>query len=267
MSEAPAMPTPAAQAEAVHGGDHRNRAVVDRREGVVAAAVHGGDQAPVARQLLHVDAGAEAAPLRRDHDDAHGVDRGRARSRLRPGATSRRRAARSPADGSGRPPRSRPCVLTSTYMSSPVPPRAAARALPRERLERAFRLRHDTRDQLGAARKILDHAGDRAARQIAVHRVALGHRLARQHRRVGRHDRLRARELLAAPQRGGGAQQLARATRPSPDGRRARCAARARAAPARCSLRAASTSSLRTTRCGSPSIWRVTITSSTSAAR
>ena len=57
----------AAEAEAVHRGDHRDGALVDRRERRVAAAV-GADQrveAGGALHLLDVDAGVEPAPLGR----------------------------------------------------------------------------------------------------------------------------------------------------------------------------------------------------------
>ena len=61
----------AAEAEALHRGDDRHRAVVDRGERRVAAAV-GADQRVVALAALHlldVHAGVEAAALGAQHDD------------------------------------------------------------------------------------------------------------------------------------------------------------------------------------------------------
>src|SRR4051794_31710677 len=58
-------PDAAAEAEPVHGGDHRDGAVIDRGEGGVAATV-GADQRSEAFGLLHlldVDAGVEALPF------------------------------------------------------------------------------------------------------------------------------------------------------------------------------------------------------------
>ena len=70
----------AAEAEAVRRGDHRHRAVVDRGERVVAAAGSPAViSARVARELLDVDAGAEAAALGGEQHDAHARRRGRAR--------------------------------------------------------------------------------------------------------------------------------------------------------------------------------------------
>ena len=68
MSALPAMPMPAPEAEAVHGGDHRHLAVVDRGEGGEAAAV-GADQGLVALglDLLDVHPGAEPPALGPEH--------------------------------------------------------------------------------------------------------------------------------------------------------------------------------------------------------
>ena len=71
----------AADAEAVHRGDHRHRAVVDRGEGGEAALV-GADQRVEALGVLHlldVDAGVEAAALGAQHHDAHRSRCGRPR--------------------------------------------------------------------------------------------------------------------------------------------------------------------------------------------
>ena len=62
---------PPAQNEAVAGANHRNRAIVDGREGIVTALVHLGDQAAVLGELLDIDPGAEAASLGAQNDDAH----------------------------------------------------------------------------------------------------------------------------------------------------------------------------------------------------
>ena len=63
--------------------DDGDGAVVYRRERVVAAAVHLGDERAVAGQLLDVDAGAEAAAAGRDHDHAHEVVAAERLDRLR----------------------------------------------------------------------------------------------------------------------------------------------------------------------------------------
>src|SRR5262249_29536434 len=63
----------ATEAVPVHGGDHRNRALVDRGERGEAAAV-GADERGVAFRRLHlldVDARVEAAALGAQDDDAH----------------------------------------------------------------------------------------------------------------------------------------------------------------------------------------------------
>ena len=63
----------AAEAEAVDGGDHRDRALVDGGEGGVAAAV-GADEGVEALgglHLLDVDAGVEAPALGPQDDDPH----------------------------------------------------------------------------------------------------------------------------------------------------------------------------------------------------
>ena len=65
-------PDAAAQAEAVHGGDDRDLALVDSSERGEAAAV-GADQGGEPRiglDLLDVDAGVEAAALGAEHDRA-----------------------------------------------------------------------------------------------------------------------------------------------------------------------------------------------------
>ena len=69
-------------------------------------------------------------------------------------------------------------------------------------------LADDARDELRAGRAVVDHPGDGAARQVAVHRVALLHGAAGQHRRVRGHHHLGAAELLVAAQREGRAHQL-----------------------------------------------------------
>ena len=67
------QPDAATEAEALHGGDHGDLAVVDGGEGGGAAPVH-PDQRLVALgvDLLDVDAGAEAAPGRPQDGDAVG---------------------------------------------------------------------------------------------------------------------------------------------------------------------------------------------------
>ena len=99
-------PDAAAEHEAVRRGDHGHRAVVDRREGVVAALVDLGDQAAVGGELLDVDPGAEAAPLGGDQHDAHALVLARAGRRARRAAPSPCCRRRSPGACSGRPRRS-----------------------------------------------------------------------------------------------------------------------------------------------------------------
>ena len=87
----------ATDAEAVHRGDQRHRAVVDRGERGEAALV-GADQGGEALGVLHlldVDAGVEALALAAQDDDAGLGILARPRSPRRPARTSRRRSARS----------------------------------------------------------------------------------------------------------------------------------------------------------------------------
>ena len=79
------QPDPAAEAEALDGGDHGHRALVDGLEGGEAALV-GADEGVEPRGRLHlldVDAGVEAAALGAQHHDVGGRVGGRPR-RARP---------------------------------------------------------------------------------------------------------------------------------------------------------------------------------------
>src|SRR6185437_11567337 len=79
------QPDAAAEAEAVHGGDHRDGALVDSGERGVAAAI-GTDQrieTGGALHLLDVDPGVEAAAFGSEHDDGDGLVTTGAHQRLR----------------------------------------------------------------------------------------------------------------------------------------------------------------------------------------
>ncbi len=66
----------AAEAEAVHGGDHGDLAVVDGGEGGRAAPVHPDQRlVPLGLDLLDVHAGAEPPALGAHHDHPHRRDR------------------------------------------------------------------------------------------------------------------------------------------------------------------------------------------------
>ena len=251
----------AAEAEAVHRGDHRHRAVVDRGEGVVAAAVH-----------------RRRSACRR----ARAPSRRRRRWKPRPSARisdarARRRRRPSPASSvgelapAGAAERVHGRVVDHHLGDAARPPRTGSPSLPPlrpERLQRALGLFHDARHELGAARPVVDRARDRAARQVAVHRIALLHRAAREHRRVRGHQELRAREPLVPAHRERRAQQLARARRPWRGGRPARCGARTQCAAAGRARSSRSHELVHAPRAaGRPSISRVTITSSTPASR
>ncbi len=200
----------AAEAEAVDRRDHRHRAVVDGGEAVVAAAVHLGDQvARVARELLDVDAGAEAAPGRpRARTTCDRLVLAERREWSSPGAPSPslvKRVDRRMVEQ--RPRRCRPDrvdrVRLSAYISSL---RSLVVSERRERLLGFATIRSISSAQLG--RSSITPATVPLGRTPSAG-SAFDHRALDEDRRVGRHERLRARQLLAAAACAAPTQQLA----------------------------------------------------------
>ena len=84
----------APEAVAVHGGNHRDGAIVDGREGVVAASIHIDDLGSVLGQLLDVDSGLKPLAFRPDHQAVDIVSfaeffDGSSRTRTSPGSPMR----------------------------------------------------------------------------------------------------------------------------------------------------------------------------------
>ena len=153
------------------------------------------------------------------------------------------------------------CVRTSIDMR-PLSSLRSGQCAPASRasvLSASATMRSISSAQLG--RSSID-AGHRAARQIAVHRVAVRHRGLREDRRVRGHQHLRAREASRGAASRGADANSSRSDAPETlrNASALRSASSSDATP--CADSSCSTSSLRTTRCGRPSICLVTSTSS-----
>ena len=185
-------------------------------------------------------------PSAREHDA-----RATSSSPAEPLSGRRARASRAVERVDGRDGRARPRRCRPSTCAPSIAAHHCSLTRSPEAPQRGLGLCHDALDELGAGRPVVDHAGDRAARQEAVHGVALHasracasigafaaisicERVRRSFLRIASAERSSSRDRRAgrAPERQRVAERAAQVRRSCAElraGRRARCAPRAAA--------------------------------------